>query len=75
MVRLVFSNKKPGWKLSVECYHFVRGWNDNMYGVVAMEMDLYDYVMGILDLRKKLSFWWMWRKNRINFVGKNSDFF
>ena len=32
------------WKLSVEFYHFVRGWNDNMYRVVAMHKELYDYV-------------------------------
>lgn len=64
---LGFSDKKLDWKLSIEFYHFVRGWNDNMYRVVAMEKDLYDYVMSNLDTRRKLSFWWMCCKRNINF--------
>lgn len=64
---LGFVDKKLDWKLSVEFYHFVRGWNDNMYRVVAIEKDLYDYVMSNLDTRRKLSFWWMCCKRNINF--------
>lgn len=64
---LGFSDKKLDWKLSIEFYHFVRGWNDNMYRVVAMEKNLYDYVMGNIDIRRKLSFWWICRKRNINF--------
>lgn len=57
-----FVDKKLDWKLSVEFYHFVRGWND-MYRVVAMKKDLYEYVMSNLDTRRKISFWWMVWKN------------
>ncbi|WP_293839444.1 glycosyltransferase family 2 protein [uncultured Phascolarctobacterium sp.] len=57
-----FINKKLDWKLSVEFYHFVRGWND-MYRVVAMQKNLYEYIMSNLDTRRKISFWWMgWRR-------------
>lgn len=58
-----FINKKLDWKLSVEFYHFVRGWNDDMYRVVAMQKNLYEYVMSNLDTRRKISFWWMGWKN------------
>lgn len=59
---LGFVDKKLDWKLSVEFYHFVRGWND-LYRVTAMQKELYDYVMSNLDTRRKLSFWWMvWKK-------------
>ena len=40
--------------------------NDNMYRVVAMHKDLYDYVMSNLDARRKLSFWWMRRKKKVS---------
>lgn len=63
-----FINKKLDWKLSVEFYHFVRGWNDDMYRVVAMQKDLYDYVMSNLDARRKLSFWWMGRKQKVKLI-------
>lgn len=63
---LGFVDKKLDWKLSVEFYHFVRGWNDNMYRVVAMHKGLYDYVMNNLDVRRKLSFWWMCRKKKLS---------
>lgn len=53
-----FVDKKLDWKLSVEFYHFVRGWND-MYRVVAIQNDLYEYIMQNLDTRRKLSFLWM----------------
>ena len=66
LLALGFTNKKLDWKLSVEFYHFVRGWNDNMYRVVAMHKDLYDYVMSNLDARRKLSFWWMRRKKKVS---------
>lgn len=62
---LGFVDKKLDWKLSVEFYHFVRGWNDNMYRVVAMHKGLYDYVMNNLDARRKLSFWLMCRKKKV----------
>lgn len=66
LLALGFVDKKLDWKLSVEFYHFVRGWNDNMYRVVAMHKDLYDYVMSNLDARRKLSFWWMRRKKKVS---------
>lgn len=66
LLALGFTDKKLDWKLSVEFYHFVRGWNDNMYRVVAMHKDLYDYVMSNLDARRKLSFWWMRRKKKVS---------
>ena len=68
LLALGFSDKKLDWKLSVEFYHFVRGWNDNMYRVVAMHKDLYDYVMSNLDARRKLSFWWMRRKKKVSLI-------
>ena len=68
LLALGFVDKKLDWKLSVEFYHFVRGWNDNMYRVVAMHKDLYDYVMSNLDARRKLSFWWMCRKKKVNLI-------
>lgn len=62
LLKLGFADKKLDWKLSVEFYHFVRGWND-MYRVVAMKKNLYEYVMSNLDTRRKISFWWMrWKK-------------
>lgn len=62
LLKLGFADKQLDWKLSVEYYHFVRGWN-NMYRVVAMQKDLYEYVMSNLDTRRKISFWWMrWKK-------------
>lgn len=64
---LGFSDKKLDWKLSIEFYHFVRGWNDNMYRVVAMEKDLYEYVMNNLDIRRQISFWWMGWKKKLKF--------
>lgn len=66
LLKLGFADKKLDWKLSVEFYHFVRGWNDNMYRVVAMNEGLYDYVMNNLDARRKLSFWWMCRKKKVS---------
>ena len=66
LLALGFVDKKIDWKLSVEFYHFVRGWNDNMYRVVAMHKDLYDYLMSNLDARRKLSFWWMCRKKKLS---------
>lgn len=68
LLALGFSDKKLDWKLSVEFYHFVRGWNDNMYRVVAMHKDLYDYVMSNLDARRKLSFWWMCKKKKVRLI-------
>lgn len=62
---LGFSDKKLDWKLSIEFYHFVRGWNDNMYRVVAMHKDLYEYVMSNIDVRRKITFWWMCRKKKV----------
>lgn len=67
LLALGFVDKKLDWKLSVEFYHFVRGWNDNMYRVVAMHKDLYEYVMSNIDVRRKITFWWMCRKQNINF--------
>ena len=62
LLALGFADKKLDWKLSVEFYHFVRGWND-MYRVVSMKKDLYEYVMSNLDTRRKISFYWMlWKK-------------
>ena len=63
---LGFVDKKLDWKLSVEFYHFVRGWNDNMYRVGAIDEGLYDYVMNKLDARRKLSFLWMCRKKKVS---------
>lgn len=62
LLALGFVDKKLDWKLSVEFYHFVRGLNDGMYRVVAMQKYLYEYVMNNLDTRRKISFWWMGRK-------------
>ena len=67
LLALGFVDKNLDWKLSVEFYHFVRGWND-MYRVVAMQKDLYDYVMSNLDARRKLSFWWMGRKQKVKLI-------
>ena len=67
LLALEFTDKKLDWKLSIECYHFVRGWNDNMYRVVAMQKDLYEYVMSNIDVRRKITFWWMCCKRNINF--------
>lgn len=62
LLALGFADKKLDWKLSVEFYHFVRGWND-MYRVVAIKKDLYEYIMSNLDTRRKILFWWMgWKK-------------
>lgn len=68
LLKLGFADKKLDWKLSVEFYHFVRGWNDDLYRVVAMKKDLYDYVMSNLDTRRKLSFWWMCRKKKVKII-------
>lgn len=62
-----FINKKLDWKLSVEFYHFVRGWND-MYRVVAMQKNLYECVMSNLDIRRKISFWWMSRNKKLKLI-------
>lgn len=67
LLALGFADKKLDWKLSIEFYHFVRGWNDNMYRVVAMKKDLYEYVMSNIDVRRKIIFWRMCRKRNINF--------
>lgn len=67
LLALGFADKKLDWKLSIEFYHFVRGWNDNMYRVVAMKKDLYEYVMSNIDVRRKITFWRMCRKRNINF--------
>ena len=67
LLALGFTDKKLDWKLSIECYHFVRGWNDNMYRVVAMQKNLYEYVMSNIDVRRKITFWGMCRKRNINF--------
>ena len=67
LLALGFADKKLHWKLSIEFYHFVRGWNDNMYRVVAMKKDLYEYVMSNIDVRRKITFWRMCRKRNINF--------
>lgn len=62
LLALGFADKKLDWKLCVEFYHFVRGWN-HMYRVVAMQKDLYEYIMSNLDTRRKISFCWMiWKK-------------
>lgn len=50
---LGFKDKKLDWKLSVEFYHFIRGWND-MYRVVGIKKELYDYIYENLDLRRRL---------------------
>lgn len=68
LLKLGFADKKIDWKLSVEFYHFVRGWNDDLYRVVAMKKDLYEYVMSNLDTRRKLSFWWMRRKKKVKLI-------
>lgn len=68
LLKLGFADKKIDWKLSVEFYHFVRGWNDDLYRVVAMKKDLYEYVMSNLDTRRKLSFWWMGRKKKVKLI-------
>lgn len=68
LLKLGFADKKLDWKLSVEFYHFVRGWNDDLYRVVAMKKDLYEYVMSNLDTRRKLSFWWMGRKKKVKLI-------
>lgn len=68
LLKLGFADKKLDWKLSVEFYHFVRGWNDDLYRVVAMKKDLYEYVMSNLDNRRKLSFWWMGRKKKVKLI-------
>lgn len=63
LLALGFADKKLDWKLSVEFYHFLRGWNYGMYRVVAMQKNLYEYVMSNLDTRRKISFWRMrWKK-------------
>lgn len=68
LLKLGFADKKIDWKLSVEFYHFVRGWNDDLYRVVAMKKDLYEYVMSNLDTRRKLSFLWMGRKKKVKLI-------
>ena len=68
LLKLGFADKKLDWKLSVEFYHFVRGWNDDLYRVVAMKKDLYEYVMSNLNTRRKLSFWWMGRKKKVKLI-------
>ena len=68
LLKLGFADKMLDWKLSVEFYHFVRGWNDDLYRVVAMKKDLYEYVMSNLDTRRKLSFWWMGRKKKVKLI-------
>lgn len=68
LLKLGFADKKLDWKLSVEFYHFVHGWNDDLYRVVAMKKDLYEYVMSNLDTRRKLSFWWMGRKKKVKLI-------
>lgn len=68
LLALGFTDKKLDWKLSIECYHFVRGWNDNMYRVVAMQKDLYEYVMSNIDVRRKITFWWMCRKKNVQLM-------
>lgn len=68
LLKLGFADKKLDRKLSVEFYHFVRGWNDDLYRVVAMKKDLYEYVMSNLDTRRKLSFWWMGRKKKVKLI-------
>lgn len=68
LLALGFTDKKLDWKLSIECYHFVRGWNDNMYSVVSIHKDLYDYIMSNLDSRRKISFWWMCRKQNVQLM-------
>lgn len=68
LLKLGFADKKLDWELSVEFYHFVRGWNDDLYRVVAMKKDLYEYVMSNLDTRRKLSFWWMGRKKKVKLI-------
>ena len=68
LLALGFVDKKLDWKLSVEFYHFVRGWNDDLYRVVAMKKDLYEYVMSNLDTRRKLSFLWMGRKKKVKLI-------
>ena len=68
LLKLGFADKKLDWKLSVEFYPFVRGWNDDLYRVVAMKKDLYEYVMSNLDTRRKLSFWWMGRKKKVKLI-------
>lgn len=68
LLKLGFADKKLDWKLSVEFYHFVRGWNDDLYRVVAMKKDLYEYVMSNLDTRRKLSFWWIGRKKKVKLI-------
>lgn len=68
LLKLGFADKKIDWKLSVEFYHFVRGWNDDLYRVVAMKKDLYEYVMSNLDTRRKLSFWLMGRKKKVKLI-------
>lgn len=68
LLKLGFADKKIDWKLSVEFYHFVRGWNDDLYRVVAMKKDLYEYVMSNLDTRRKLSFWRMGRKKKVKLI-------
>lgn len=68
LLDLGFVDKKLDWKLSVEFYHFVRGLNDNMYKVVAMQKDLYEYVMSNIDVRRKITFWWMCRKKNVQLM-------
>lgn len=68
LLALGFTNKKLDWKLSVEFYHFVRGWNNDMYRVVSIHKDLYDYIMSNLDFRRKISFWWMCRKQNVQLM-------
>lgn len=61
-----FVDKKLDWKLSVELYHFVRGWNENIYKVVAVRKELYEYVISNLDIRRKILFWWMiWKRKLV----------
>lgn len=66
LLKLGFADKKLDWKLSVEFYHFVRGWNDDLYRVVAMHKDLYEYVMSNIDVRRKITFWWMCHKQNVS---------
>ena len=61
---LNFKDKKLEWKLSIEFYHFIRGWND-AYKVVGIHKGLYDYISQNLDFRRKLSFKWNCYKNKI----------
>ncbi len=61
-----YIDKKLDWKLACEIYHFVRGWN-TFYKVIAIQNGIYDFVLKNLDVRRKITFYYLVKKKNIIF--------